>query len=92
MVAVLFSAPQCSACRAWKTLLPQALGDIAQAFFEVDVSAATGVARYYDIFHLPTIYLFRDGVFHAELQCPTRREAIRETALALLAAEAQDEP
>ena len=92
VVAVLFTAPRCGACRAWKALLPRALDGVAARYVEVDASEATGVARYYGIFHLPTIYLFRDGVFHAELPSPARAEAIRKTALALLAEAAQEEP
>ena len=89
---VLFSAPHCGACRAWKRLLPDALEGVADALFEVDVSEATGVARSFDIFHLPTIYLYQHGRFHAELQCETRQDAIRRAAHALLAAAPQDEP
>jgi thioredoxin-like negative regulator of GroEL len=92
VAAVLFSAPHCGACRAWKRLLPDALAGVANALFEVDVSEATGVAHAYGIFHLPTIYLYRDGRFHAELQCEARPDAIREAARRLLAAPAQDEP
>lgn len=92
VAVVLFSAPHCSSCRAWKHLLPQALAGVADNLFEVDVSEATGVARYFDIFHLPTIYLYRDGHFHAELQCEARPATIRETALRLLAETAQEEP
>lgn len=92
IAVVLFSAPHCSACRAWQQLLPQALANIADAFYEVDVSEATGVAREFGIFHLPTIYLYRDGRFHAELQCEARPEVIRLTALSLLDAPAQEEP
>lgn len=92
MAVVLFSSPHCGACRAWRQLLPQALAGAADAFFEVDVSEATGMARYFDIFHLPTVYLYRDGQFHAELQCALQREAIRHATQHLLAAPAQDEP
>lgn len=92
VAVVLFSAPHCGACRAWKRLLPQVLANMADVFYEVDVSEATGVARYFGIFHLPTVYLYRDGQFHAELQCETQSDAIRQTALGLLAAQAQDEP
>jgi thioredoxin 1 len=92
VAVVLFTAPHCGGCRAWKALLPQALAGAADAFFEVDVSEATGVARYFGIHHLPTIYLYRDGAFHAELQCEARPAAIRQTASGLLAAPAQDEP
>ena len=68
------------------------LAGIARQLFEVDVSEATGVARYFDIFHLPTLYLYRDGHFHAELQCEASMPAIRQTAIELLAAPGQDEP
>lgn len=90
--ALLFSAPHCGACRAWKRLLPEALDGVAQSLFEVDVSEATGVARHFDIFHLPTVYLYRDGHFHAELQCEAQPAAIRETVRRLLDAPAQEEP
>lgn len=89
---VLFSAPHCGACQAWKRLLPDALSGLVHALFEVNVSEATGVARYFDIFHLPTIYLYRNGRFHAELQCEARQEVIHQTARQLLAAPTQDEP
>jgi thioredoxin-like negative regulator of GroEL len=92
VAVVLFSAPHCGSCRAWKRLLPEALAGVADALFEVDVSEATGVARSYGIFHLPTVYLYRDGRFQAELQCEARREVIREAARHLLAAPAQEEP
>ena len=89
---VLFSAPHCGSCRAWKQILPQALAGQAQAFYEVDVSEATGVARSFGIFHLPTVYLYRDGVFHAELQCEARPERIRQAVGHLLQLPAQEEP
>ncbi|MHB1085632.1 MAG: thioredoxin family protein [Thiobacillus sp.] len=92
VAVVLFSAPSCGACRAWKQLLPSALADLASAFYEVDVSEATGVARYFEIFHLPTIYLYRDRQFHAELQCEARPDSIRLATHRLLSAPAQDEP
>lgn len=92
VAVVIFSAPACGACRAWKKLLPQALSETANALYEVDVSEATGVARYFGIFHLPTLYLYREGQFHAELQCKARPEAIRQAVQQALAAPAQDEP
>lgn len=92
VAAVLFTAPHCGSCRAWKRLLPEALAGVADALFEVDVGEATGIARYYGIFHLPTIYLYRDGRFHAELQCEARAGVVRETAIRVLAEAAQEEP
>ena len=72
--------------------MPAALAGMADALYEVDVSVATGVARYFGIFHLPTLYLYRDGQCHAELQCEARPDAIRQSVQRLLAAPPQDEP
>ena len=63
-----------------------------QHFFEVDVALDTGVARYFGIFHLPTIYLYRDGQFHAELQCEAQIDTILRTTQALFDQAAQEEP
>lgn len=89
---VLFTHAHCGNCRAWKRLLPEALSGSVQHFYEVDVALDTGAARYFGIFHLPTIYLYRNGQFHAELQCAARSEAIQCTAASLLALPAQEEP
>lgn len=89
---VLFTHAHCGACRTWQRLLPEALSSIAMHFFAVDVALATGMARYFDIFHLPTIYLYRDGHFHAELQAEARADAVLRAARELYAAPAQEEP
>ena len=89
---VLFSHTDCGSCRAWKRLLPEALSGSVQHFFEVDVALDTGVARYFGIFHLPTIYLYRNGQFHAELQCAARVETIQHAVDSLFALPAQEEP
>lgn len=68
------------------------MSGLADSLFEVDVGEATGVARYFGIFHLPTIYLYRDGRFHAELQCEARQTVIQRAVRELLAAPPQDEP
>ena len=89
---VLFSNASCGACRAWKRLLPEALATLTTHFYVVDVALATGIARYFEIFHLPTIYLYRDGRFHAALQSEARADAVLIAARTLLAAPAQEEP
>jgi thioredoxin 1 len=91
-VVVLFSNAGCGSCRVWRRLLPVALDALVETFFEVDVGEATGVARYFGIFHLPAIYLYRDGQFHAELHAEARPQAIRLALQTLLAAPPQDEP
>ena len=89
---VLFTHVHCASCRAWKRLLPEALSTRVQHFFEVDVALDTGAARYFGIFHLPTIYLYRNGQFHAELQCAAQRDVIQRAVDRLFALPAQEEP
>lgn len=89
---VLFTAPHCAACRAWKHLLPDALAGIADSLFAVDVSVATGLARYYGIFHLPALHLYRHGLFHAEVQCALHADTLRQTVAQLLREPAREEP
>ena len=89
---VLFTHVSCNTCRTWKRLLPQALSTIVQHFYEVDVALDTGIARHFEIFHLPTIYLYRDGQFHAELQTEARIDAIQLAVRQLFSSAAQEEP
>ncbi|MEQ1591542.1 MAG: thioredoxin family protein [Thiobacillaceae bacterium] len=89
---VLFSNAHCGACRIWKHLLPSALSGQIAHFFEIDVGTATGIARYFGIFHLPTLYLYRDGHFHAELQAEAQATAVQNAVRNLIAAPAQEEP
>ena len=89
---VLFSHAHCGACRAWTRLLPEALSQTVQHFYEVDVALDTGMARYFGIFHLPTIYLYRDGLFHAELQAEARVDTVQRAAHTLFNSPAQEEP
>lgn len=92
LAVILFLHAHCGSCRAWKRLLPDALMTSVHHFFEIDAARDTGVARYFGIFHLPTIYLYRDGQFHAELQCEARIEAIQRTTHTLFNQVAQEEP
>ncbi|OYY55642.1 MAG: hypothetical protein B7Y53_03500 [Halothiobacillus sp. 28-55-5] len=65
-------------------MLPGALAGIADSLYVVDVSVATGLARYYGIFHLPALHLYRDGAFHAEVQCALHADTLRQTVAQLL--------
>jgi len=82
---VMFSGPDCGTCRKVEKLLPQAAAGLASALYKVDVQQSMGLARQYDVFHLPTLFMFVNGHFHAPLHTevtPAKMQAAMEAALA----------
>lgn len=90
---VLFTRPGCGACRHWRALLERYSADprVAQ-HFEVDVEQDIALAREFAVFHLPALFLYRDGQFHAELRCEAQAERLTAAIAQALAAPAQDMP
>lgn len=60
--------------------------------FEVDAEQEQGLAREFEIFHLPALYVFQNGQFHGELQAEARLEAIQRALAAALDTPPQDMP
>ncbi len=90
---VLFAGPHCGSCRAWRERLAAMTGaDGDWRLFEVDVERDTGLAREFEVFHLPALFVYHDGEFHGELQCEARPAAIRAAVAALLQRPAQEAP
>lgn len=89
---VFFSAASCAACRHWKQLLHAYSAEPdAPSVFEVDAGQDQALAREFELFHLPALFLFVDGEYHRPIDCaaslPMLRAAIAE-ALTLPAEEA----
>ena len=88
---VLFTSPDCGACRTVERLLP-GIAPAGTQLFKVDVLHATALARAFDIFHLPALLLYRDGRFHAVLGCEATAAKLPACILAALDQPAQEEP
>lgn len=90
---VFFSSEGCNSCRYWKALLHQ-LAEVRPSLniFEVDAQQSMGLAQEYEVFHLPSLFVFVNGQYHAPLQCEARLETIDHTLDSVLAAPAQDAP
>jgi len=92
-VLVLFSGAACSACRAWKRLLADYLPERpALRLFEVDAERSLALTREFEVFHLPALFLYRDGRFHCRLQSEATRRALDAALEAALAAPAEEAP
>lgn len=82
---VIFTGPACGSCVAWKRLLYDYATRVSGTLiFEVDAERDLALAREFDVFHLPTIFLFRDGEFHGELQCEASPAAVQSEIQSLL--------
>jgi len=90
---VCFSAPHCESCRAMRRALLQ-LGEARRdiRLFEVDSQRDAALAREFDLFHLPALFVYRHGEYHAPLQCSPRAAELQQTLEAVLSRPAQEAP
>lgn len=88
---VLFSSPTCGTCRNVERRLPEA-APAGMPLFHVDVQLSPGLAKAMEVFHLPTLFLYQNGDFHARLDVPVSPEALRPAIDRALAAPAEEEP
>jgi len=88
-VLVIFSHAGCGTCRQVERLLP---GATTLPLFRVDAAASSGLTRALEVFHLPALFLYRDGHYHARLDCAVTPTSLTAHIAAALAAPAQEEP
>ena len=90
---VFFSSRECSSCRLWKQLLTHNNQfDPAIRLFEIDAQRDMALTREFEVFHLPALFPYRNGHFHATLQCEARAESLALAIQSALAAPAQELP
>ena len=89
---VLFSGPDCGACRRAETMLSEALAGTEVHLFKVDVQKSMALAREYEVFHLPALFLFVDGHYHAPLHNALSPAALRQAVAAALQSPSQEAP
>lgn len=90
---VFFTSEGCNSCRYWKELLGQLVTKRPTLrVYEVDAQQSMGLTQEYEVFHLPALFVFVNGQYHAPLQCEARLDIIDKTLDKLLTSPAQDEP
>lgn len=89
---VLFTSPDCGSCRVWLRLLETFSSPLVQNAYVVDVQIATGLAYEYEVFHLPSLFLFVDGKFHAPLHSEALPVSLHQAIAATLSRTPQEEP
>lgn len=89
----IFTGRGCASCRAWKQLLAAYHAQQPGiALFEVDTGLAQALAREFELFHLPALFLYCGGRFYGTLQTEARLDALHTAIESALAAPAQEAP
>ena len=82
---VFFTAPACASCRHLKAVLARvAARQPGWRIFEVDAQRESGLVNEFEVFHLPSMFLFSAGDYHAELSCEANPTAIEQAIAAAL--------
>lgn len=90
---VFFTAAACASCRHWHRLLTDyAAGDDSFPVFEVDAGQDQALAREFELFHLPALFLYRDGHYHRPVSCEASLLRLRAAISAALALPAEEAP
>ena len=90
---VIFSGPRCGSCRYLKRIIQQqAWPGGEMRFFEVDAHEEPGLAHTFDVFHLPTLFLYRDGEYHCRIQSEARIASLHAAVATALTQAPEEEP
>lgn len=90
---VMFAGAGCGACRHLRRVLNEVRRlEPAWRIFEVDAQRDQALVNEFEVFHLPTVFLFVDGLFHSQLEAEARPSAIVSTALAAMQQPAREAP
>lgn len=90
---VFFTAANCGSCLNWQGLLGSYRARHPEIqVFKVDCEQDQGLAREFNVFHLPALFLYLEGQFHCELQCEAGLEVFASTLSQAISDPAQDSP
>ena len=90
---VMFGSPDCGSCRHLVRVLMQVRRERpVWRVFEVDAQRDAALTHEFEVFHLPTLFLFSNGHFHCELQAPASVSGIIAGADAALRRPAEEAP
>ena len=90
---VAFTSPGCGACRHLRLVLQQLRRhEPGWRVFEIDAQREQALTNEFEVFHLPTIFLFLDGQYHCQLRAEARPDSIVSATHAALQQPAEEAP
>lgn len=90
---VVFSSIDCGACRH----IENALAQVQQAkkswhIYKVDAQLDAALVNEFEVFHLPSLFLFHNGQYHCPLNCNALPSSIIEKVESCLRLPAEESP
>ncbi|MFC1750310.1 thioredoxin family protein [Pseudomonadota bacterium] len=90
---VFFSSQECSSCRYWEELLGKYVATHDNSdVFKVDAGQDQALVEEFGVFHLPALYLYKDGEYHSPIQCEAKLSEIEKAIKQSLEQPAQESP
>lgn len=92
-VLVIFTGRGCFGCHVLRRCLHKMLAHGERlTVFEVDAHDNYGLVQEFGVFHLPAMFLYVDGEFHAEIHSPPLARRLRAAIHDALLQPAQEAP
>jgi hypothetical protein len=88
---VIFTSTGCASCRWAREHLPGA-GLPVERLCWIDAGNNGGLVQRYEVFHLPALFVVRDGNFHGALHSSLRRDDLIQALDRALARPAEELP
>ncbi|MEE9444471.1 MAG: thioredoxin family protein [Cocleimonas sp.] len=97
LALIFFTGPDCASCHHLRDLLVHEKQQFNDAFinfsvFEIKADRASSLVNEFGVFHLPSMFLYRGGVFHCELHAEAHPQKIIDAITDALSKPAQEEP
>lgn len=94
---VFFTGPHCGSCHHLRDILATNRQVFIEYFsefnaYEVKADKATALVNEFNVFHLPTLFLYHDGQYHCELRTQAHPKKIIEAIDLALSKPAEEEP
>lgn len=90
---VFFSSKECLSCRYWEQLLEQFCKKHSDInVFKVDAGRDQALTEEFDVFHLPSLFLYRNGKYHSALQSEARLSDLEAAITKALEGPAEEMP
>ena len=90
---VFYTGPNCGSCHHLRRVLTEYLRQYNDLhIFEVDAVTSSALINEFNVFHLPSMFLYKDGHYHCELHAEALPLKIHRAVADALQLPAEDEP